>query len=170
MPKRKQEKRKLKVIILPDSIEDGLLELLFANIRFISYPHNYNNPMINNTCWVRGDDSIEYQVISYKGNIYRCHRLSYELFKGKKLMNLACHHCDVPACINPDHIFDGTNKQNHQDSLRKNRQKAFTIKQYNLVNAVENRLNRHYMGREINCDDVITRDLRKELDKLTGDV
>ena len=34
---------------------------------------------------------------------------------------LACHKCDVPACVNPTHIFFGTQSQNLMDASRKGR-------------------------------------------------
>jgi hypothetical protein len=34
---------------------------------------------------------------------------------------LACHSCDFPPCVNPDHLFGGTYKDNNQDSARKGR-------------------------------------------------
>lgn len=34
---------------------------------------------------------------------------------------LICHTCDTPACVNPDHLFPGSAKDNVQDSLAKGR-------------------------------------------------
>lgn len=33
----------------------------------------------------------------------------------------ACHTCDNPGCVNPDHIFPGTNRENQLDAIAKGR-------------------------------------------------
>ena len=33
----------------------------------------------------------------------------------------ACHHCDNPGCVNPAHIFRGTNQDNTADKIKKGR-------------------------------------------------
>jgi hypothetical protein len=41
-----------------------------------------------------------------------------------------CHHCDNRCCVNPKHLFVGTNNDNIQDSVRKGRRKGLPRKQY----------------------------------------
>lgn len=54
----------------------------------------------------------------------RAHQFSWFLFSGRWLpKNLClCHTCDKPYCVNPSHLFIGTNKDNTQDKVNKNRQ------------------------------------------------
>jgi hypothetical protein len=52
-------------------------------------------------------------------------RVSYTIFNGQipdKLFVL--HKCDIPACVNPDHLFLGTNRDNVDDMLRKGRSRS----------------------------------------------
>lgn len=36
----------------------------------------------------------------------------------------ACHRCDVPACVNPEHLFPGTQRDNIRDAMAKGRHRA----------------------------------------------
>ncbi len=55
----------------------------------------------------------------------KAHRFSYAMHTGDLLVNMqALHTCDNPSCVNPDHLFSGTNADNMRDKVQKGRSRA----------------------------------------------
>jgi hypothetical protein len=76
------------------------------------------------TCWnwlgYKGRDG--YGMIRHGHTMKLTHRVSWELQNGPIPDGLyVLHHCDKPACINPEHLFLGTQKDNVDDCRTKGR-------------------------------------------------
>lgn len=72
--------------------------------------------------WTASKRSIGYGEYWLDGKKVGAHRFSFAYFNGciNPEINVL-HKCDVPACVNPDHLFLGTQKENMVDMMSKGR-------------------------------------------------
>ncbi len=77
-----------------------------------------------NGCWLWTGYCNEggYGMMFFAGRMRGAHRVSWLLFRGRiPARKVVCHTCDVPPCVNPDHLFLGPHADNAADKMRKSR-------------------------------------------------
>lgn len=72
--------------------------------------------------WTGAQGSVGYGKFKLD-RVMDAHRASWRLFRGDIAPGLqVCHSCDVKKCVNPVHLFLGTQQDNMTDKVRKARQ------------------------------------------------
>lgn len=74
-------------------------------------------------CWLWTGTTYEfgYGQISVNGKNVAAHRYSWQLAHGDPGQMDVLHSCDVPACVNPGHLWLGTHGDNNRDRHKKGR-------------------------------------------------
>lgn len=80
-------------------------------------------PEPNTGCWLwlHGTQKFGYGFFKHAGEV-NAHRVAWLLYRGQIPPKMhVLHHCDVPQCVNPEHLFLGTQADNMKDCARKGR-------------------------------------------------
>lgn len=87
-------------------------------------------PEPNSGCWLwtgagaKSKNGI-YGKARIAGKSISAHRISWMIYRGSIPDGInVCHRCDNPSCVNPDHLFLGTQSDNMSDMHAKGRHKA----------------------------------------------
>ena len=102
---------------------------------YLTYRERFEQKFVKDRkskCWVwtaslyaghkSGDKTFPYGNFTYEGRAHPAHRISWVLYRGpiKRGMKVL-HKCDNPRCVNPAHLFLGTQKDNIADMDTKGR-------------------------------------------------
>ncbi len=86
-------------------------------------------------CWEwTGGIRNGYGRIKINGSMYRVHRISYAPANENPGDLCVCHTCDNPKCVNPAHLWLGTDRENIQDRDQKERQARGIIHKFAVLN------------------------------------
>jgi len=109
-------------------LKDGTIPTILKQVRNLSVEERFFSYVKKTeSCWLWTGATNEkgygmfYIQKDRKVTRYKSHRFSYEHHKGDIPEGMfVCHHCDVKGCVNPEHLFVGTNLENVQDMIAKN--------------------------------------------------
>lgn len=107
-------------------------------------------------CWIytgstdRKGYGLFYRKLKGKRVSYRASRYAWEIVNGPIPAGLwVLHRCDLPSCVNPDHLFLGDVKLNSQDMMNKGRHRFGHIYSYDWAQTI-----RDYKANNPECSGV----------------
>ena len=86
--------------------------------------HSIPEPMSGCVLWTASTDGkAGYGKLRWAGRMQYAHRLAFESRHGASVLTgvVLRHRCDVPSCINPEHLEIGSQAENVADSFRRGR-------------------------------------------------
>lgn len=106
----------LEPIQLPGRLTEKQLERFWGRVEKEGHPKE---------CWEwKGATTKGHGTIRISRKQYYTHRLSWEIHYGSPGTLDVLHQCDNGRCVNPEHLFLGTQQDNMQDMNKKGRRRT----------------------------------------------
>lgn len=103
-------------------------------------------PQANGCTLYTGQNNGTYGQIEHRRRTYLAHRAAYMVHKGEIPAGMCvCHQCDTPLCINPEHLWLGTDRDNVLDMIEKKRARYAPLRKLSdeQVEAIRNSAGTH---------------------------
>ena len=111
--------------------------------------------VLPNGCWywLGGKQGDGYGVIRVGKKCCLAHRVSMHLFNDFDLDSklYVCHHCDNTTCVNPEHLYTGTQLDNMRDMYKRGRAKIGEHHPKNKLKESDVLWMREHWGKEWSC-------------------
>ena len=111
-----------------------------------------------NGCWICTSHFTTikgYPIIHRKGFSRNMCRYIYACFHGEIQKGMqVLHKCDTPSCINPNHLFLGTNADNVKDKTSKNRQSHLPGEKHPMAKLTEPQVLQIINNKTAKCRDL----------------
>lgn len=107
---------------MPKGDKNSVLNKARAIVKQKQQEFNYTVSKTGCWIWKGGVGKDGYGKLKRNGKTIRAHRFFFELHKHLILPGqVVCHTCDTPLCVNPEHLFAGTQLDNERDKDAKGR-------------------------------------------------
>lgn len=82
-------------------------------------------PVTESGCWIwmgALNPVSGYGCLTAENKVQTAHRRSWKIHRGPiPAGQNVCHHCDIRCCVNPDHLYLGTQRENLRDMVKRGR-------------------------------------------------